>query len=196
MAASSTEAISTWRGAISCGRTTARFIQVGPTGGVSGETPIAVLPMYDFPWTAAANDALWASISARLAEAGVQRRRDDSRRRSCRALAKSGPHLRSDLRLSLCDRPQRHGHADRHAGIFISRLRRRMRTEASSSAARADSRRALGEFRGAVAALNAHDSNTGMNLFRATIAPIAGGAPFFSLDRRDRLARSERDRGR
>ena len=39
---------------------------------MSGETPIAVLPMYDFPWTARANDALWASISARLAEAGVQ----------------------------------------------------------------------------------------------------------------------------
>jgi ABC-type phosphate/phosphonate transport system substrate-binding protein len=42
-----------------------------------------------------------------------------------------------------------------------------------------DPRRALGEFRGASAALNAHDSNTGMNLFRATVAPIAGGAPFF-----------------
>ena len=42
-----------------------------------------------------------------------------------------------------------------------------------------DPRRALDEFRGTVAALNAHDSNTGMNLFRATIAPIAGGAPFF-----------------
>jgi len=39
---------------------------------VSGETLIAILPMYDFPWTAAANDALWAAISARLAEAGVQ----------------------------------------------------------------------------------------------------------------------------
>ena len=43
-----------------------------------------------------------------------------------------------------------------------------------------DSRGGLSEFRGAIAALNAHDSNTGMNLFRATIAPIAGGAPFFS----------------
>jgi ABC-type phosphate/phosphonate transport system substrate-binding protein len=42
-----------------------------------------------------------------------------------------------------------------------------------------DPRRALGEFRRAVAALNAHDSNSGMNLFRATVAPIAGGAPFF-----------------
>ncbi len=43
-----------------------------------------------------------------------------------------------------------------------------------------DSRIALSEFRGAIAALNAHDSNTGMNLFRATIAPIAGGKTFFS----------------
>ena len=59
-----------------------------------------------------------------------------------------------------------------------------------------DPRRALGEFRGATAALNAHDSNTGMNLFRAAIAPIAGGAPFFSRNRRHRLARSERGRGR
>ena len=42
-----------------------------------------------------------------------------------------------------------------------------------------DPRRALSEFRGASAALNACDSNTGMNLFRAAIAPVAGGAPFF-----------------
>ena len=39
---------------------------------MSGAAPIAVLPMYDFPWTAAANDALWAAISARLDEAGVR----------------------------------------------------------------------------------------------------------------------------
>ena len=43
-----------------------------------------------------------------------------------------------------------------------------------------DPRRSLGEFRGAVAALNAHDSNTGMNFFRATIAPVAAHAEFFS----------------
>ena len=39
---------------------------------MSGEGLIAVLPMYDFPWTAAANDALWASISARLSAADVR----------------------------------------------------------------------------------------------------------------------------
>ncbi len=42
-----------------------------------------------------------------------------------------------------------------------------------------DPRRALGEFRGTTAALNGWDSNTGMNLFRAAVAPIARGAPFF-----------------
>ena len=34
--------------------------------------PLAALPMYDFPWTAEANDALWAAIAARLDEAGVE----------------------------------------------------------------------------------------------------------------------------
>jgi ABC-type phosphate/phosphonate transport system substrate-binding protein len=42
-----------------------------------------------------------------------------------------------------------------------------------------DQRRGLVEFRGAIAALNSYDSNTGMNLFRAAIASVAGGAPFF-----------------
>ena len=51
-----------------------------------------------------------------------------------------------------------------------------------------DPRRNLSEFRGATAALNGHDSNTGMNLFRAAIAPIARGAPFFGAIDRHRLA--------
>ena len=45
---------------------------LGPAGGVSGAAPIAVLPMYDFPWTAAANDALWTAMAAWLIEAGVE----------------------------------------------------------------------------------------------------------------------------
>ena len=39
---------------------------------MSGGAPVAILPMYDFPWTAKANDALWAAIAARLEEAGVE----------------------------------------------------------------------------------------------------------------------------
>ena len=67
------------------------------------------------------------------------------------------------MRLSLCDRAQKHCHADRRAGIFVSRLRRRIAIEAFSSGARTIRADALSEFRGAAAALNAHDSNTGMN---------------------------------
>jgi ABC-type phosphate/phosphonate transport system substrate-binding protein len=43
-----------------------------------------------------------------------------------------------------------------------------------------DPRRVLAAFRDSVAAVNADDSNTGMNLFRAAVAPLAGGGRFFS----------------
>ena len=69
--------------------------------------------------------------------------------------------------------------ADRDARIRISRLRRRFASKLHRSAAPATRAARLSEFRGATAALNAWDSNTGMNLFRAAIAPVAGGAPFF-----------------
>src|SRR5579863_7848603 len=46
--------------------------RLGSASGVSGEGPIAVLPMYDFVWAAAANDRLWAAIAARLTEVGVR----------------------------------------------------------------------------------------------------------------------------
>jgi ABC-type phosphate/phosphonate transport system substrate-binding protein len=145
---------------------------------VSG-APIAVLPMYDFPWIAGANDALWASISARLAEAGVQ---------SPKALTR-GPDPTAQWRdptlifgqacgypyvtalkdaVTLIAAPEYafpgcEGAA--HRSFLVCRAR--------------DTRRALGEFRGSTAALNGWDSNTGMNLFRAAVAPIARGAPFF-----------------
>lgn len=146
---------------------------------MSGETPIAVLPMYDFPWTAAANDALWASISTRLAEAGVQSPTRLTRGGDLAALWRH-PQL---ILGQTCGYPYVTGLKDAvtliatpeygfpgcegasHRSFIIRGAR--------------DPRRELGEFRGATAALNAHDSNTGMNLFRAAIASVAGGAPFF-----------------
>jgi ABC-type phosphate/phosphonate transport system substrate-binding protein len=146
---------------------------------VSGETPIAILPMYDFPWTAAANDALWASLFARLTAAGV---------RAPTKLTRDGD-LGAQWRHAelvfgqTCGYPYATGLKDSvtliatpeysfsgcegawHRSFIIRRVN--------------DSRRKLSEFRGAIAALNAHDSNTGMNLFRAMIASVAGGAPFF-----------------
>jgi ABC-type phosphate/phosphonate transport system substrate-binding protein len=147
---------------------------------VSGATPIASLPMYDFPWTAAANDALWASISVRLAEARVQAPRTLTRDGDLAELWRH-PGL---VFGQTCGYPYVTGLKDTvtliaapeysfpgcegasHRSFLIRRAN--------------DPRRALGEFRGGVAALNAHDSNTGMNLFRATIAPVAGGKTFFS----------------
>src|ERR1700728_3731888 len=129
--------------------------------------------MYHFPWIAAANDALWASVAARLAEAGVQaptrltRNGDLAGLWRNRALIFSqtcGYPYVTDLKdtVTLIAAPEYSfpGCEDAsHRSFLIRRAN--------------DPRRALGEFRGGVAALNAHDSNTGMNLFRATIAPVA-----------------------
>jgi ABC-type phosphate/phosphonate transport system substrate-binding protein len=147
---------------------------------VSGATPVALLPMYDLPWTVTANDALWASISARPAEAGVQTPVHLTRGGDLAALWRHPALILGQT----CGYPYVTGLKDivtliaapeysfpgcegaSHRSFIIRRVD--------------DPRRALGEFRGAVAALNALDSNTGMNLFRAMIAPIAGGKTFFS----------------
>jgi ABC-type phosphate/phosphonate transport system substrate-binding protein len=149
------------------------------TGGVSGETLIAILPMYDFPWTAAANDALWAAISARLAEAGAPSPTRLTRGSELAALWRHpglifgqtcGYPFVTELKdtVTLIAAPEYlfpGCEGASHRSFIIRGV--------------ADTRRELSEFRDATAALNAYDSNTGMNLFRATIAPIAGGAPFF-----------------
>jgi ABC-type phosphate/phosphonate transport system substrate-binding protein len=146
---------------------------------VSVRAPIAALPMYDFPWTAWANDALWAAIAVRLHEAGVAAPKKLTRRPDLDAQWRS-PGL---VFGQTCGYP------------YVRRLNRAVALVAAPDYAfpgcegashrsfiirrASDPRRALAEFRGATAGLNAQDSNTGMNLFRAAIAPIAGGAPFF-----------------
>ena len=136
--------------------------------------------MYDFPWTAAANDGLWAAISARLAEAGVRAPARLTRGGDLAALWRHAglifgqtcgyPYvtaLKEAVALIAAPEYSFPGcEGAWHRSFIIRRVD--------------DSRRALDEFRGTVAALNTHDSNTGMNLFRAMIAPIAGGAAFFS----------------
>jgi ABC-type phosphate/phosphonate transport system substrate-binding protein len=146
---------------------------------VSGARPIAVLPMYDFPWTARANDALWASISARLNDAGVEAPRELTRGSDLNAHWRHpglifgqtcGYPYASGLKdaVTLIAAPE-YGFPGCEGAAHRSFIIRRA----------SDPRRELHEFRGSCAGLNAHDSNTGMNLFRAAVAPIAGGAPFF-----------------
>ena len=136
--------------------------------------------MYDFPWTATANDALWASISARLVDAGVRAPARLDRGGDLAALwlhpglifgqTCGYPYvtaLKDSVTLIAAPEYSFPGcDGASHRSFLIRRA--------------TDSRISLNEFRGAIAALNAHDSNSGMNLFRATIAPIARRAPFFS----------------
>jgi ABC-type phosphate/phosphonate transport system substrate-binding protein len=147
---------------------------------VSGETLIAVLPMYDFPWTAAANDALWAAICARLAEAGVQSPTRLTRGGELAVLWRHPALIFGQT----CGYPYASGLKDAVTLIAAPEYSFPGCEDASHRSfiirRASDPRCVLKEFRGAVAALNAHDSNTGMNLFRAMIAPIAGGAAFFS----------------
>jgi ABC-type phosphate/phosphonate transport system substrate-binding protein len=147
---------------------------------VSGETPIAVLPMYDFPWTAAANDALWAAISGRLDEAGVRAPGSLTRGGNLAALWRH-PGL---IFGQTCGYPYMTGLKDAVTLLATPEYSFRGCEGASHRSfiirAARDSRRELPEFAGAIAALNARDSNTGMNLFRATIAPVSGRRPFFS----------------
>ena len=135
--------------------------------------------MYDFPWIAAANDALWRAIAARLRDAGL----------AAPSALTSGIDLHD-----LCSSP--HLVFGQTCGYpYVTSLHRGVTLVATPIfdfpgcvgaahcsflvANKTDSRQTLSDFRGARAAINARDSNSGMNLFRAMIAPIANGDRFF-----------------
>ena len=140
----------------------------------------AALGMYDFPSTAQAQDRLWKAIAARLDAAGLP----------------APVQLTRGVDLEAAATPDDWVFAQTCGYPFISGLRRHMtlvatpiydfpgcvgaRHRSFAVANKADARRALAEFRGARAIINGRDSNSGMNLFRAMIAPLAGGKPFFA----------------
>jgi ABC-type phosphate/phosphonate transport system substrate-binding protein len=141
---------------------------------------IAALPMYDFPWTAEGNDAFWAKIRERLLDDGIAAPVALTRGVEPAEIWRSpellfgqtcGYPYWTSLRDTVeilaapvyafpgCDGPA-------HCSFLVARAD--------------DSRDTLAAFRGARAGVNSHDSNSGMNLFRASIAPLAGGRPFFA----------------
>jgi len=141
---------------------------------------VAALPMYDFPWTADAQDALWTALAGRLRRAGFAAPDALTRDRAPEDVWRD-PKL---LFGQTCGYP------------YVTALERRVALIATPSygfegcegaahcsfivVRRGDERRALRQFRGARAALNARDSNTGMNLFRAALAPLARAETFFA----------------
>lgn len=141
---------------------------------------VAALPMYDDPGVARANDALWRRVAAALRERGIDAPAELTRGSELMRLWRDPglifaqtcgyplmTALRDDVVVLATPEYLFAGCNGADHRSFIIR-------------AAGDPRRTLAEFHGAVAAINASDSNTGMNLFRATIAPIAGKAPFFS----------------
>jgi ABC-type phosphate/phosphonate transport system substrate-binding protein len=140
---------------------------------------VASLGMYHYPFLAEANRRLWTAIGGYLRAAGID---------APIALDPADPReIWADPRLlfgQTCGYP------------FITALRGRVSLVATPIysfegcdgpnhcgfvVASARSRdRSLAGFAGARAALNARDSNSGMNLFRALLAPIARGRPIFS----------------
>ncbi len=145
-----------------------------------GQAGVAALPMYDPPELHEANDALWASLRQRLEARGVAAPPGLSRMSELEALW-SSPDL---LIAQTCGYP------------FATRLRDRVRLvltpryraqgcdgpfhRAAVVVRKGAGALSLPDLKGSRLALNGPDSNTGMNLLRAEIAPIARGQRFFS----------------
>jgi ABC-type phosphate/phosphonate transport system substrate-binding protein len=140
---------------------------------------VAALPMYDDPGTAEANDAIWAAIAASLRQRGIPAPAKLTRGGDLAAQWRDpglifgqtcgypyAKDLRDAVRLIATPEYAFPGCEGICHRSFLVRGAR-------------DPRGALEAFRGNVAAINGPDSNSGMNLFRATIAPVAEGGAFF-----------------
>lgn len=136
--------------------------------------------MYDFPWLAASTNALWAALRERLGAAGLDVRRDLDRDRSLAEIWRDTGLIFGQT----CGYPYRRGLQD--AATILATPHYAFPgcegpTHCSFIVARGDrAGEPLAAFRGARAAVNARDSNTGMNLFRAALAEVAQGRPMFS----------------
>ena len=140
----------------------------------------ASLGMYDFPWLTAATDAFWQALAHRLAAFGLDRvPRHLDRARPLGAIWRD-PDL---LLAQTCGYPLVTAlgqsvtvvatPAYKAPGCDGPCHRSAVVVPAGSTA------RTLLDLRGARAAINGPDSNTGMNLLRALIAPLARGGRFF-----------------
>src|SRR3954451_6940994 len=143
---------------------------------------IAALPMYDLPEIQEANDKLWRSVARRLRACGVAG--------VPASLSRDMPDLSAlwrDPRLLLaqtCGYPlvTGLGRAVRLVAVPIYDFPgcTGWKHRSFIIAAAAAQARPLAGFRGTVCAVNGFDSNSGMNLLRAAVAPLAEGAPFFA----------------
>jgi ABC-type phosphate/phosphonate transport system substrate-binding protein len=142
---------------------------------------VASLPMYDPPGLAAATDALWAAIAAACRAEGLGDVPP--------ALDRARPHheVWNDPALFLsqtCGYPLVHQLRGRVRVVATPRYAVEACAGASYSShcvvPRASGATRLDDLRGAVAAVNDVNSQSGMNALRALVAPLAGGGGFFA----------------
>jgi len=135
--------------------------------------------MYDMPQLRQATDEFWHAISVRLQAAGLQ---------APACLARTDDYLdlvrNPDLLLGqACGYPlvaQFKNAVEIVATPIYSSPGCEGFDHCSVLIVNAEAgHRTLHDLRGSICAINGYDSNTGMNLLRAAIAPIANGQPFF-----------------
>jgi ABC-type phosphate/phosphonate transport system substrate-binding protein len=141
---------------------------------------IAALPMYDFPELTDAHDALWADLARRLSAAGIEGVPSALTRELGTQAVWGHPGL---LLGQGCEYPLAKSFAAEIRvvatpcygvpGCDGARYRSAIVVRVDDPAT------SLADLRGRRCVINERDSNSGMNLFRAAIAPFAGGAPFF-----------------
>lgn len=144
-------------------------------------TGVATLAMYDLPEVRAATDAWWEAIARALRAEGVPDVPP--------ALDRSRPaplawRDRSLLLAQTCGYPLTHAFADALTALAVPSYAAEGCTPGryrSAFVVRADDPVAdLAGLRGRRAAANEPESQSGCNVLRAAVAPLAGGARFFS----------------
>jgi ABC-type phosphate/phosphonate transport system substrate-binding protein len=137
--------------------------------------------MYDLPELEAANDALWASIAERLVAQGVEAVPERLTRGGALEAIWTDPRL---LLAQTCGYPLVASLGERVRVVATPRYGAQGCDGAlyrSAIVVRAgDPARDVADLRGRRAAVNDLASNSGMNLFRAEIAPLANGPSFFA----------------
>jgi ABC-type phosphate/phosphonate transport system substrate-binding protein len=145
-----------------------------------GAERIAALPMYDFPELRDAHDTFWGALADRLDAAGLS----DVPHQLTRNLSHLDVWRHPALLFAQgCEYPLAKSFAERVRVVAIpvydavgcvgSRYRSAIVVRAGEPGL------TLADFRGRRCVINEMDSNSGMNLLRATVAPLAGGAQFF-----------------